>query len=556
MDWSDQQKPSRSYVGGPAKVRVVENGPVRVALEIERETEGSKFVQTIRLSAGDAGNRVEFVNDIDWRTREAALKATFPLVASNENATYNWDVGTIERSTDNEKKFEFPSHQWFDLTDKSGHDGVTVLSDCKYGSDKPDDHTLRLTLIYTPGVQTWSAYDDQTTQDFGHHQILYGLAAHDGDWRQGRTDWQGYRLNQPLIAFISSKHEGHLGKEFSLLKIDQPNIRVLALKKAENSDDIVVRMVETEGRKSGVNVSFVAPVAAAREINGQEMPYGPVAVNHGEITVPFAAFQLHTFAVKLAPTTAKIAPPSSQPVPLKYEISVATTTGKPAEGCFDCDLQDPTAEGQGHAIPAEMLPETITFNGINFRLGPNGKNDAVIARGQNIALPQANFNRVYVLAAAYGGDQAATIEIDGKPTDVTIPEWTNFVGQWDNRILSKRMEAVPGQDGKAATQREVTDFHGVITPGYIKRADIAWYASHRHDTNGSNEPYSYSYLFAFPIDLPEGAKTLTLPSNEKIRILAITVAHNSADAEAAQPLYDVLGNWGEKSKPANQASLQ
>ena len=47
---------------GPAKIRIVENGPARVAVEVTRETEGSTFVQTIRLSAGDAGNRVEFAN--------------------------------------------------------------------------------------------------------------------------------------------------------------------------------------------------------------------------------------------------------------------------------------------------------------------------------------------------------------------------------------------------------------------------------------------------------------------------------------------------------------
>lgn len=129
MDWADQQKPPRSYVQGPAKVRIVENGPVRVALEVAREAEGSRFIQTIRLSAGDAGKRVEFGNAIDWKTGESALMASFPLTASNPQATYNWDVGTIERGNNEERKFEVPSHQWFDLTDKSGSYGVTVLSD-------------------------------------------------------------------------------------------------------------------------------------------------------------------------------------------------------------------------------------------------------------------------------------------------------------------------------------------------------------------------------------------------------------------------------------------
>ena len=85
-------------------------------------------------------------------------------------------------------KFEVASHQWFDLTDKSGAYGVTVLSDCKTGSDKPDDNTLRLTLLYTPGLGGGNGHDyaDQTTQDWGHHEFVYGLASHAGNWRRGK----------------------------------------------------------------------------------------------------------------------------------------------------------------------------------------------------------------------------------------------------------------------------------------------------------------------------------------------------------------------------------
>ena len=78
------------------------------------ECEGSKFSQTIRLAAGDAGNRVEISQVMDWNTKEGNLKAVFPLTASNVNATYNWDVGTIERPTEMERQFEVASHQWID----------------------------------------------------------------------------------------------------------------------------------------------------------------------------------------------------------------------------------------------------------------------------------------------------------------------------------------------------------------------------------------------------------------------------------------------------------
>jgi alpha-mannosidase len=108
----------------------------------------------VRLAAAGGRDRVEFATTIDWATHESSLKAAFPLTVANPQATYNWGVGTVERGNNEPVKFEVPSHQWFDLTDKGGRYGVAVLEDCKYGSDKPADNTVRLTLLYTPGVRT------------------------------------------------------------------------------------------------------------------------------------------------------------------------------------------------------------------------------------------------------------------------------------------------------------------------------------------------------------------------------------------------------------------
>ena len=123
MDWSDQQRQPVGYVEGPAKVEVVERGPARVAVRIERQARGSLCVQTIRLAVGDAGNRVEIVDHIDWKSTSCALKMIVPLTVSNPMATYNWELGTIKRGNDDPKKYEVPTHKWLDLTDTSGNYG-------------------------------------------------------------------------------------------------------------------------------------------------------------------------------------------------------------------------------------------------------------------------------------------------------------------------------------------------------------------------------------------------------------------------------------------------
>ncbi len=526
MDWDQEQAAPKAYVSGPVQIRVVESGPVRVAIEVSRETAGSRFVQTISLSAGDAGKRVEFGNIVDWNTRQSNLKATFPLTASNRVATYNLDIGTIQRPTAQPRKFEVGTHQWIDLTDMSGTFGATVLTDCKNGSDKPNDNTIRLTLIRTPG--TAGGYSDQGTQDIGHHEFTYGIAGHVLGWRDAQTDWQAERLNAPLVAFQTLRHAGTLGRNFSLLKVSNPRIRVLAVKKAEDSDETIVRLVELDGKPANdVKVSFAAPITAAREVNGQEQPVGPATVKNGGLVTSFSAYQPRTFAIRLGVPATKVAAVHSADVPLHYDLATASNDGDRSQAGFD---------RKGNSYPAEMLPSHITFNDVQFNLAPakTGSANALVAHGQNIVLPQGPYNRVYVLAASADGDQQATFQVANKNVELNIQNWDGFIGQWDVR-----------EWGSHDTEHDnYGDMIG-LKPGYIKRADLAWYCNHHHNAAGQNVAYAYSYLFAYAIDLPAGARNIKLPDNDKIRILAVSVANENPEIKPVQPLYDVLASSNE-----------
>jgi alpha-mannosidase len=570
MDFDQEQAAPRAYVGGPAKIRVVEDGPVRVAVEVSRETQGSKFVQTVRLAAGDAGNRVELAESIDWRTLGANLKAVFPLSASNEMATYNWEIGTIQRSTAQERQFEVASHHWIDLTDQSGNWGATILTDVKNGSDKRDDHTIRLTLIRTPGPASkmQGEFTDQENQDWGHHEILFGLAGHRGDWREGQTDWQGYRLSTPLIGFETSKHAGALGRSFSLVTVSDPHIRILALKKAETSDDTILRMVELDGKSAtDVKIQFAGPIESAREVNGQELPIdAPVpTLSNGALVASFRGYQPRTFALRLGAPPAHLHPVESEPVSLNYDLAAASNDDTHSTGGFD---------KQGDALPAEMLPAQLSVNGIDFKLALGGANkpDALVAKGQTIDLPAGDFNRVYVVAASDDGDQPAVFRAGSHSDRVTVEDWGGFVGQWDTRVWKPRPDSVTVGGGRydsepahqVALRKDwaVSAHHAQwdindrgspdwsptfpddylgLRAGYIKPATLAWYCSHHHTPDGLNEPYQYSYLFVYGMDLPRGAKALTLPSNEGIRVLAVSVAKEDPPAKPVQPLYDTLG---------------
>lgn len=532
IDWADQSQAPFAYVDGPAKISIAEDGPVRVALRIEREAQGSTFSQLVSLSAG--GQRVEFHDSIDWRTANCNLKASFPLAASNPNATYSWECGTIERGNNDEKKYEVPCHQWFDLTDSSGEFGATILCPYKYGSDKPDDNTMRLTLLRTPGVHG-PDYSDQASQDWGRHEISYGIAGHSGDWRSEHSYWQAYGLEQPAVAFQTGRHAGS-GRSFSLCSVDSPSVRVLACKRAEDSDELILRVVELDGQdQSAVRFDFGQSVLGVREVDGQE--YGDAAVSHDDngFGISFSPYQIRSFAVKLQGDP-RIQMMEYAPVSLPFNRSVATNNGEAAVGGFDSG---------GRSLPAEMLPDSIDDAGVRFEFAPagNGQLNSVTCQGQSIELPKGNFNRIYLVAAASPADQTADFIVDGTAHSLKIQDWGGYVGQWDTRAWKG---AVP--DIAFRWYNELDK----INKGYTRRDPVAWYSSHRHKPHGQDYYYEYAYLYRYAIDVPEGSSTLTLPDNEAIQVMAVTVA-NSGDGEfrAAQPLYDTLaGNTDVTEFPA------
>ena len=108
-------------------------------------------------------------------------------------------------------------------------------------------------------------------------------------------------------------------------------------------------------------MTFAAPITAAREVNGQEQPAGPATVAYGALLTSCTAYQPRTFAVKLASASAPIGPVRLAQVALRYDLEVASNDGVPVTGGFD---------GKGHALPAEMLPSHLTFDGVDFQLDP------------------------------------------------------------------------------------------------------------------------------------------------------------------------------------------
>lgn len=535
IDHADVSAPPRAVVGGPAQVRVLETGPARVMVEVVREAAGSTFRQRISLAAGGAGDRVEIDNRIDWHTRGTLLKAAFPCATGNDLVTYDLGLGVIPRGVNRPELYEVPAQQWADLTAPDGSYGVAVLNDCKYGWDHPDAKTLRLTLLHTPeGNDAWQWIRDQESQDLGRHHVRYAICGHAGDWRDGRVAWEALRFNQPLIAFQPKAHGGPLKHQFSMLRLQTAagdtggvaSVVVRALKLAEETDEIVVRLQEMNGRPADVRLTFGTPIAALRELNGAEEegvtlpadlapPRRPAKVERGGLRAAFEPYQLRTFALWLGNPRERQELPEVLPLDLPYNLDGISLPDAPTDGDFD----------QGATLAGELLPAMLVREGIPFRLGPMqpGALNVLTCRGQAIELPPGAYDQAYLLAAAVGGDHQVTFMTDDEPVDIWMQDYDDPIGQWDSRVWGTGLPPQPV----------------AIAPGYVKPAEVAWVGNHRRDAGGKNEAYRLTHLFKVRIDLPRKAWVLDLPLDESVRILAITLARNpNATIRPAQPLLD------------------
>ncbi|MGA1983512.1 MAG: glycoside hydrolase family 38 C-terminal domain-containing protein [Acidobacteriaceae bacterium] len=276
-------------------ISVLTDGPLRKTIRIQRTWQSSHFIQDISLDAGADIVRIE--NTIDWHEKHILLKAAFPLAHTSDQATYEIPYGSIERPTTRNNsfekaKFEVPALRWADLGDATA--GLSILNDSKYGYDAVGN-TLRITLLRSP---TWPDPDaDQGTQHF-----TYELYPHAGPWQQAATVHRAYELNTPLTAQQVFAHTGSLPPTHSFASVDNPNVTLTAIKKAEDSDALVFRMYEWAGTATDVKLHVPPNATYAVESNLMEKPEGPhlaLAPNSESdtVTVPIHPYEILTVMV-------------------------------------------------------------------------------------------------------------------------------------------------------------------------------------------------------------------------------------------------------------------
>ena len=293
-DWDawdiDVYYDDKLFLAEPAsQVRVVEIGPLRATLEVHRKILNSEYVQRISLCYNSP--RLDFDTTIQWQERHILLKVAFPLDVLAPVATYEIQWGNVQRPTHRNTswdwaRFETCAQKWVDLSE--GGYGASLLNDCKYGHDIRDN-VMRISLLRATTLPDPEA-------DQGEHHFAYSLLPHAGGW-DANTIAEAYALNDPLIAWTNPAPTPAVAGKASFVSVDLPNVVIETVKQAEDGNGFIVRMYETQRKRSLVTLTTVFPLEGAWRTNLLEENQYPLPVNDFQVKVPVKPYQIVTVRV-------------------------------------------------------------------------------------------------------------------------------------------------------------------------------------------------------------------------------------------------------------------
>jgi alpha-mannosidase len=275
--------------GAPATVTLLDEGPLVATVRVERPFGESRIVQDVRLTAGS--HRVDVVTDIDWRERDAVLKAAWQLDVHAEHTAAEIQFGHVTRPTHENTswdaaRFEVYAHRWIHVGEHGW--GTALITDSTYGYDasrltRPEGGTtttVRLTLLRAPNSPDPKA-------DLGQHRFSYAVVP-GADTRAALAE--AHALNLPLRAVPAAETVAQ-----PLITVDNADVVVEAVKLADDqSGDVVVRLYEARGGRASARLSAGFPVAAATVTDLLERPDTPLAIRDGAFDLTLRPFQILT----------------------------------------------------------------------------------------------------------------------------------------------------------------------------------------------------------------------------------------------------------------------
>jgi alpha-mannosidase len=234
---------------GGATFKTIENGPERARLQVKSCWGNSFIVQDFSIYRDSTELACKMT--IDWHEKYRVLKMSFPTIFKKGQCSYSIPYGFIQRPMNGDEE---PGQTWLDISQDmaAGTLGFAVInhSSCGYSVKDGD---IRLTIFHSTA---WSHHNPEIVDEGdscrymeqGIQEFSYRLIPHEQDWCAARIAQKAEEELFPPFFFATDIHKGHLEKRGSFISTDMANISIAVLKKAEDSDDLILRCVELLGQ--------------------------------------------------------------------------------------------------------------------------------------------------------------------------------------------------------------------------------------------------------------------------------------------------------------------
>ena len=202
----------------------------------------------LRLSLSDDDRVLTVSANLNWQEKHKMLRIAFHTDVDSDRVSSETQFGTVKRSTRHNNSFqqaqiEMAAHKWIALS-RPGLN-FALLNDCKYGYSVYDN-VIELNAIRGTDYPAKNL-------DFGEHTFRYGIYA-DGEADLTKTVQEGWKFNvKPL--FVGMEDSGIIGETaHSYLTLKSESVILDGIKKAEDSDDLILRTYEAAGRKAAAEL--------------------------------------------------------------------------------------------------------------------------------------------------------------------------------------------------------------------------------------------------------------------------------------------------------------
>jgi alpha-mannosidase len=146
---------------------------------------------------------------------------------------------------------------------------------------------MRMTLLRAP---RWP----DPEADRGEHALAFAVCPHAGGWQEAGVTAEALRFNAPLLLGAGDAPVG------SFLATDTAGLLIDTVKRAEDSDDLIVRLYEAHGGRGTARLHIGLPFGGAAFTNLLEDHLAEAAVDGADVLVPFRPFEIVTVALRPA----------------------------------------------------------------------------------------------------------------------------------------------------------------------------------------------------------------------------------------------------------------